>query len=183
MEAEVLKKNDLTTSGLVDGLLDLLANAVLGEDDAAAQELLQLRNHRLQAVLGVLLAVGTAQVGHENDGLGAIVEGVLDGGEGTDDTLVVGDVLVTVERDVEVDLGDPVSNYPIPLHIYGELCKHTRIRTRLSLRSMSVMATLLLRDMMMIWYLYGISTKMLKRRETGEIRLPLRDINWGIPVK
>jgi hypothetical protein len=44
-------------------------------------------------------------VGHEDDGLGAVLEGILDGGEGTDDALVVGDVLVGVERDVEVDLG------------------------------------------------------------------------------
>jgi hypothetical protein len=42
-------------------------------------------------------------VGHEDDGLGAIVESMLDGGQGADDALVVGD-LVTVERDVEVDL-------------------------------------------------------------------------------
>jgi hypothetical protein len=43
-------------------------------------------------------------MGHQDDGLGAILEGVLDGGEGTDNSLVVGDVLVGVERDVEVDL-------------------------------------------------------------------------------
>jgi hypothetical protein len=42
-------------------------------------------------------------VGHEDDRLGAIVESMLDGGQGADDALVVGD-LVTVERDVEVDL-------------------------------------------------------------------------------
>lgn len=104
METQVLEENDLTTRGLVDGLLDVLAHAVLREDNTATKQLLQLRNHGLQTVLEVLLAVGTTEVGHEDDGLGAMVDSVLDGGESTDDTLVVGDVLVTVEGDVEVNL-------------------------------------------------------------------------------
>jgi len=41
---------------------------------------------------------------HENDGLGAIIDSVLDCGKGADNALVVGDVLVGVERDVKVDL-------------------------------------------------------------------------------
>lgn len=104
VEAQVLEENDLTTGGLVDGLLGLGADAVLGEEDGLAQQLLELGDDGLQAVLGVDLAVGTAQVGHEDNGLGAILNGVLDGGQGTDDTLVVGDFLLVVERDVEVDL-------------------------------------------------------------------------------
>ena len=104
VETQVLKENDLTTRGLVDSLLNLLANAVLSEDNATTQELLQLRNDGLQTVLGVGLAVRTTEVGHEDNGLGAIVDSVLDGGKGTDDTLVVGDVLVCVEGDVEVNL-------------------------------------------------------------------------------
>jgi hypothetical protein len=43
-------------------------------------------------------------VRHEHDGLGAVVNGILDGGDGADDALVVGNVLVGVEGDVEVDL-------------------------------------------------------------------------------
>jgi len=43
-------------------------------------------------------------VGHEDDGLGSIVDGVLDGRDGPDDTLGVGDVLVGVEGNIEVDL-------------------------------------------------------------------------------
>lgn len=35
-----------------------------------------------------------------------MLEGVFDGGEGADDALVVGDVLVGVQGDVEVDLGE-----------------------------------------------------------------------------
>jgi hypothetical protein len=53
-------------------------------------------------------------VGHEDDGLGAIVDGVLDGRDGADDALGVGDLLVGVERDVEVDL-EPMSASRIPL--------------------------------------------------------------------
>jgi len=41
---------------------------------------------------------------HKDDGLCAVVAGILDGGEGADDALVVGDLLVGIERDVEVDL-------------------------------------------------------------------------------
>jgi hypothetical protein len=43
-------------------------------------------------------------VRHEDDGLGSVVDGILDGGESADDALVVCDVLVGVEGDVEVDL-------------------------------------------------------------------------------
>ncbi len=42
---------------------------------------------------------------HEDHGFGAMFGGVLDGGEGAHDALVVGDFLVAVEGDVEVDLG------------------------------------------------------------------------------
>lgn len=45
-------------------------------------------------------------MGHQDDGLGPAGNGMLDGGQGADDTLVVGDVLVVVEGNVEVDLED-----------------------------------------------------------------------------
>ena len=51
-------------------------------------------------------------MGHENDGFGAMVGGVLDGREGADDTLVVGDVLIGVQGDVEVNLESNVSLSP-----------------------------------------------------------------------
>lgn len=41
---------------------------------------------------------------HEDDGFGAMVAGVFDGGKCADNALVVCDFLVGVERDVEVDL-------------------------------------------------------------------------------
>lgn len=43
-------------------------------------------------------------MGHEDDGFGTMVAGILDGGKGADDALIVCDVLVGVERNIEVDL-------------------------------------------------------------------------------
>jgi hypothetical protein len=104
VETQVLEQNDLAIGSLVHGLLGLGANAVLGESDALAEELLKHGNNGLQAVLGVDLAIGATQVGHEHNGLGTVVDGILDGGQGTDDTLGVGNVLVLIEGDIEVNL-------------------------------------------------------------------------------
>lgn len=41
---------------------------------------------------------------HQNHGLSTMVKSIFDCGQSTDDTLVVGDVFVGVERDVKVDL-------------------------------------------------------------------------------
>ena len=143
METQVLEENDATVGGAVDGLLDLGADTVVGEGDLLADELLELSDNGLQGVLGVDLAVGTAQVGHEDNSLGAIVDGVLDGGNGTGNALVVGDVLVGVERDVEVNLGYVRTRLELKLHAQE---KHTRIKTRLPLRSTSEMESLLESD-------------------------------------
>jgi hypothetical protein len=104
VETQVLEENDATVLGVVDGLLDLGADTVVGEGDLLADELLELSDNGLQRVLLGDLSIGTTKVRHEDNGLGAILDSVLDGRDGTGDTLVVGDVLVTVERDVEVDL-------------------------------------------------------------------------------
>lgn len=65
VESQVLEQDHLSVLCLVHGLLDLLAHAVLGEDDLlSAEQLLELGNHGLKAVLGVGLAIGAAEVGH-----------------------------------------------------------------------------------------------------------------------
>lgn len=150
METEVLQENDLATSSSVDGLLDLGTNTVVQELDLIAEKLLELGNNGSKRVLLVDRAVGTAEVGHEDDSLGIVLDGVLDGGESTDDTLVVGDLLVGVKRDVEVDLERYVRRL---MHASyegrgwrGKDKKHTLIKTRLSARSTSVMANLLESD-------------------------------------
>jgi hypothetical protein len=104
VEAEVLQEDNFTVVRLVDDLLDLGANAVGGEGDRLAEELLQLGDDGPQRIFGVGQAIGTAQVGHEDDGLGAIVDGILDRWDGADNPLRVCDVLVGIEGNVEVDL-------------------------------------------------------------------------------
>lgn len=146
MEAQVLQQDHLAAGGVVDGLLDLSTDTVLGEDNALAELLLQLGHHGLQGVLGVGLAIGTTQVGHQHDGLGAVVDSILDGGQSTDDTLGVGDLQVLVEGDIEVDL---LNGMPLEVGARDEWSnQYTRIRTRLSLRSTSVMLSLLESDIL-----------------------------------
>lgn len=105
MEAQILEKDDLTAASLVHSLLNLLSNTVVGEDDLFAEEFLKLGDDGLHRVLLAALAVRSAKVGHEDDGLGSMIDRILDGGQGADDTLIVGDLLVAVEGNVEVNLG------------------------------------------------------------------------------
>ena len=51
------------------------------------------------------MAVWTTEVRHEDDGFGTMVAGIFNGRKGAHNALVVCDVLVGVERDVEIDLG------------------------------------------------------------------------------
>jgi hypothetical protein len=104
MEAQVLQQNDLSITSLVHGLLDLLSHAIFGKSHACAQQLLELGNNRLEAVLWVGLSVWPTEVAHQDDSFGAIVACVFDGRQSADNALVVCDLLVTVQRDVEVDL-------------------------------------------------------------------------------
>ena len=78
-----------------------------GDVDALAQVLIkqgaQAVDHRAQGVLGVGLALGTAQVRGQNH-LGVVAEGVHDGGQCSHDARVVGDGgAVFSERHIEVD--------------------------------------------------------------------------------
>lgn len=85
-------------------------------------------------------------MGHEDDGLRFMVDRVLDGWESTDNTLVVGNFLLRIKRDVEVNLCCGVNNYSSSTKI-GRSVGLTLMRTRLPLSSTSVMASLLERDM------------------------------------
>jgi hypothetical protein len=82
-------------------------------------------------------------MGHKDDGFGTVVDSIFDGREGSGDSLVVCDILVRVKWNVEVDLE------------HSQLRKEgvsmqgpTRIKTRLSLRSQSVMESLFDRDIL-----------------------------------
>lgn len=104
METQVLKQNDLSILRTIDRLLSVGTNTVLGKRDLGTQQLLQLGNNRLETIFRVGLAVWSTEVAHEDDCFGAILACVLDCGEGADDTLVVGDFLIRVEWDIEIDL-------------------------------------------------------------------------------
>lgn len=103
VESQVLEQHNAAVGGRVDGLLNLGTDTVAGEGDLLAQELLELSGDRLERVLWIGLAIRTAKVGHENNGLCAILGSILDGGESANNPLVVGD-LASVKGDVEVDL-------------------------------------------------------------------------------
>lgn len=104
MESQILQQHHLSLLRAINDLLDLVTDTIRCESDLLAEQLLELRNDWGQGVFLVLLAVWAAQVRHQDDGLGAVVEGVFDGWDGAGDALGVGDFLGGVEGDVEVDL-------------------------------------------------------------------------------
>ena len=103
VEAEVLEQQDLAGlerggGGLGDG-----ADAILGEGDGAAQQALELGGDGAQRELVDALAVGTAEVRHQDDA-GAGVQDVADARERRLDALGVRDgARLLVLGDVEVD--------------------------------------------------------------------------------
>ena len=50
------------------------------------------------------MAVGSAQVGHEDHSLGPVVNGIFDCWDSSSDTLGIRNFLIGVERDVKIDL-------------------------------------------------------------------------------
>lgn len=128
METQVLQKDNLASSSLIDGLLNLGSNAIIQEGNLPIQELSKLLRDGRQRVLGVDLSIRTAKMGHEDNGLCAIVNGILDGGESSDDTLVVGDVLVGVKGNVKVH----ADKDPLVLEVHvgdGCACQSQRQQT------------------------------------------------------
>lgn len=80
-----------------------------------------------------------------------MVDSVFDGRNRSNDTLVICDFLLRVKRNIEVNLWEVISCFLYTLAPYVKLVlRLTRMRTRLSLRSTSVMASLLERDMVYV---------------------------------
>jgi len=104
VESQVLQQDNLSILSIIDNFLNLWSDTVWSKGDLATEQLLKLWHDWLERVLLVGLAVWTAQVGHQDDGLGAVVERILDSWDSAGDALGVGNMLVGVERDVEVDL-------------------------------------------------------------------------------
>ncbi len=104
VEAQVFKQYNPAPTDSVDCFLDFLAHAIVREDDLFPKQFLQFGNNGFHAVLRVAFAIRAAQVGHEYDRFGSMFCGVLDGGQGADNTLIVGDVAFFVKGNIEVDL-------------------------------------------------------------------------------
>lgn len=105
MESQVLQEDDIAIIGLVDDILNLLAHTIRSERDLlSTQELLKFWEDGLEGVFLVDLAIRTTQVGHEDHGFGTVVDGILDCWDRACDALRVGNFLVAVEWDIEVDL-------------------------------------------------------------------------------
>ena len=107
VEAQVLQQQGLSLLQFGGHLLGLRTDAVGGEADvfAAAQNFIQQDaqplGHRLQAHLGIRLALGTSQVRSQNQAR-AVTQRILDGRQGFADAGVVHHPPV-VEWNVEVD--------------------------------------------------------------------------------
>jgi hypothetical protein len=87
---------------------------------------------------------------HQDNSFGAVVNGIFDGWYCSRNTLVVGDVLIGVERYVEINLTVPENGLVGGFRLEEWLGKFdsglTRIKTRLSFKSTSVIESLLERD-------------------------------------
>mmetsp|Transcript_27165 Transcript_27165/g.59366 ORF Transcript_27165/g.59366 Transcript_27165/m.59366 type:complete len:503 (+) Transcript_27165:129-1637(+) len=100
VEANVLEEHHGAGGHGSDGLLDLLADAVVGLGNLALEVLLEAGHDGGQAEL-LGHALGTTQVGGQQN-LGTVVHEELDGRDGTTDAGVISDVLVRVHRHVQV---------------------------------------------------------------------------------
>lgn len=88
VEAQVLEEEDVAVLGRGDRLLRVGADALGQERDRLArEEALELGSDGLERVLLDGGAVGAAEVRHEDDRLGALVNCVLDGRERSSDAL------------------------------------------------------------------------------------------------
>lgn len=101
VEAEVFQHDDVARLHGVDGLLHLRPDDLLRQGDILAEQP-RPGGHGRKAHLLDDLALGPSEVGGDDD-LGVFVEGVVDGGQDGPDSRVVGDVLVGIEGDVEIE--------------------------------------------------------------------------------
>lgn len=82
---------------------NFLSNTVIQESNFLVQKLLKLLGDRSQGVLSDSLSIRASQVGHQNNCFRVLFGSILDGRQGSNDTLVVSN-LVAVERNIEVNL-------------------------------------------------------------------------------
>ncbi len=102
VKAEVLEENDLARAVVENELGHSVADDLIGEADLSLEELREPGCDRLQRVLAVELALGSAEVGGQDQARALFAEGG-DGRQGSADPSVVSDGAVIVQGDVEVD--------------------------------------------------------------------------------
>src|SRR5439155_18785238 len=105
VKTEVFQEEHVARLHPGDQFLDLRPDAIWREEDFFAQKALEPSGDRCQAVSRVRFAVGAAQVGAQDD-LGPLIHGAVDGGQRGADPGIVGDLMIVVERDIEVSPDD-----------------------------------------------------------------------------
>ncbi len=105
VEADVLQHHDLTVFERCGLRLRVVADDIGCQCDLAAEQFGQAINGRLHAELGFGAALGTTQVGDQDD-LGTLIGQVRDGRQSTADALVIRDLTFLIQRDVEVNADD-----------------------------------------------------------------------------
>ena len=122
IKAQVLQQQDVAVRQRGHLCLHLGPDAVVGHGDGATEELGQVGSHRGEAVLRVRFSLGATEM-RGQDQPAALGQDVADGRQGGDDAGVVGDLLLIVEGDVEVD---PTENsFTLEREIFdGDLVEH-----------------------------------------------------------
>ena len=103
--AEVFEEGDLSVLKFGGGFFGDFADAIIDEFDRDTDQGGERGHDGGKALLRVALALGTAEVGAEEDAR-ALLDEVFDGGDGFLDALVVGDdldAILFLERDVVID--------------------------------------------------------------------------------
>jgi len=109
VEPQVLQHDDVSGFHPVDGLPDLGPDHVFCQGHVLAEKPREPLGHGSQAHLFDSLAFWPAEVGDDDD-FCVFIQGKVDGGQNGTDSRVVGDVLVCIEGDVEVE----PEHHPLP---------------------------------------------------------------------
>ncbi|MDQ1206870.1 hypothetical protein QE377_003229 [Microbacterium sp. SORGH_AS 862] len=120
VEAEVLDDGDVAVGQRGYRFLRRDADGVACEGDGLAEQLGQSLRDRLEAVLRVGFAVGTPEVGADDDA-GALVDQGVEGRQRSPHATVVRDDPV-LERNVEVSTDDDAAACERPQRIEGAQC-------------------------------------------------------------
>ena len=101
VEPDVFKQGDVPVAQARHDRLSRLPHRVGGEGDRAAEDLTHPANDRSERVLVFGRALGTPEVGAHDDACARLGQG-LDGWHRGSDPTVVGDIAISVERNVEI---------------------------------------------------------------------------------